>query len=194
MTHQETCGPFTPNGKSAVIDIDTWLGRIRIVFATCRFCLLRVYLPGTFPVGKKECAFKIPPKQGEGRECSCQTDSVRRMILDYFDRKKPIDTPWQWLCFEKLSVLQKRVLEVTSWIPFSGVRSYGDIAEEMGIPGGARFVGNALAANPYPLFIPCHRVIRSNGTAGGFGGGSDMKIRLLEHEGLLKHSRVALFK
>ena len=54
----------------------------------------------------------------------------------------------------------------------------------MGIPGGARAVGMALASNPFPLVIPCHRVIRTDGSLGGFGGGLKMKKKLLGIEGV----------
>ena len=54
----------------------------------------------------------------------------------------------------------------------------------IGTPNGARAVGNALANNPFPLVIPCHRVIKSDGGLGGFGGGLQMKKYLLENEGI----------
>jgi len=64
------------------------------------------------------------------------------------------------------------------------VSTYSRIAKSIGVPKGARAVGNALANNPFPLIIPCHRVIRSDGRLGGFGGGLEMKKKLLENEGI----------
>jgi methylated-DNA-[protein]-cysteine S-methyltransferase len=64
------------------------------------------------------------------------------------------------------------------------VSTYGRIAAHLGIPGGARAVGNALATNPFPIVIPCHRAIRSDGTLGGYQGGLAMKRALLEQEGV----------
>jgi methylated-DNA-[protein]-cysteine S-methyltransferase len=66
------------------------------------------------------------------------------------------------------------------------VRTYGDIAREIGYPGAARAVGNACAKNPVPLLVPCHRVVRSDGGVGGYSlrGGSALKRRLLAQEGV----------
>ena len=67
--------------------------------------------------------------------------------------------------------------------------TYGGLAARMGVPGGARAVGNAMAGNPFPLVVPCHRVIRGDGSLGGFGGGLKMKRALLEMEGVRFDSR-----
>jgi methylated-DNA-[protein]-cysteine S-methyltransferase len=79
---------------------------------------------------------------------------------------------------------QRRVLRQLMRIPRGRVSTYGRIAERSGASRGARAVGNALAMNPYPLIIPCHRVIRSDGSLGGFGGGLKMKKDLLVMEGV----------
>ena len=78
---------------------------------------------------------------------------------------------------------QKRVLEAEYRIPRGCVSTYQRIARYVQHPGAARAVGNALARNPFPVIIPCHRAIRSDGTTGGFQGGPDMKRALLEYEG-----------
>ncbi|MBT8420322.1 MAG: MGMT family protein [Gammaproteobacteria bacterium] len=79
---------------------------------------------------------------------------------------------------------QQRVLRATHRIPRGRVDTYRLIAERLGIAGGARAVGNALANNPFPLIVPCHRVIRSDRTPGGYWGGLHMKTALLEREGI----------
>lgn len=79
---------------------------------------------------------------------------------------------------------QRRVLSQLMRIPRGRVSTYGRIAERSRASRGARAVGNALAMNPYPLIIPCHRVIRSDGSLGGFGGGLKMKKDLLVIEGV----------
>lgn len=61
--------------------------------------------------------------------------------------------------------------------------SYGELAERVGRPGASRAVGGAMARNPLPIFVPCHRVLASTGKLGGFTGGLDTKARLLAHEG-----------
>ena len=60
--------------------------------------------------------------------------------------------------------------------------SYGSLAEKSGIPSGARFIGNTMAKNRFPIIIPCHRVIRSDGTMGNYTGGNHIKAFLLDHE------------
>ncbi len=69
-------------------------------------------------------------------------------------------------------------------IPYGEVRSYADMARAIGRPKAVRAVGAANGANPIPIIVPCHRVIGSNGSLTGFGGGLDVKRRLLELERL----------
>ena len=68
-------------------------------------------------------------------------------------------------------------------IPYEETISYGELARRAGKEGAARAAGQALAANPVPLLVPCHRVICADGSLGGFAGGLEMKRRLLELEG-----------
>jgi len=82
------------------------------------------------------------------------------------------------------SEFQKRVLLAEYEVPRGWVSTYGRIARNLGAPNAARAVGTALARNPFPIIIPCHRTIRSNGDLGGFGGGLSMKRSLLELEGV----------
>ncbi len=86
------------------------------------------------------------------------------------------------LDFEKATRFQRRVWEITRSIPYGETRSYLWIARRARSPRGARAVGQALGANPFPIIIPCHRVITSDGRLGGFGGGLAMKRRLLRLE------------
>jgi methylated-DNA-[protein]-cysteine S-methyltransferase len=76
----------------------------------------------------------------------------------------------------------RAVLELTAKIPYGEVRSYAWIARELGKPKAARAVGNALARNPVPIIVPCHRVVRGDGAIGGFALGSAWKKRLLDLE------------
>ncbi len=77
---------------------------------------------------------------------------------------------------------QCRVWEATRAIPYGQTASYSEVAAASGCPRGARAVGMAMASNPVPLFVPCHRVIGSDGTLHGFGGGLSLKQRLLDLE------------
>jgi O-6-methylguanine DNA methyltransferase len=85
---------------------------------------------------------------------------------------------------ESLGEFQRRVLEKCAEIPPGEIRPYGWVAAEIGNPGATRAVGSALGRNPIPLLIPCHRVVRSDGTIGNYAWGSAMKRELLEGEGL----------
>lgn len=67
-------------------------------------------------------------------------------------------------------------------VPAGAVISYGALARNAGIPGGARFVGNTMAKNRFPVVIPCHRVIRSDGAMGNYSGGTHIKKYLLDFE------------
>jgi methylated-DNA-[protein]-cysteine S-methyltransferase len=69
-------------------------------------------------------------------------------------------------------------------IPAGCTISYGDLAQRSGFPGGARFVGNTMAKNSFPIIIPCHRVIKSDGSMGNYSGGIDIKKHLLDIENI----------
>lgn len=88
-------------------------------------------------------------------------------------------------------LFNKVVWEATRLIPKGRVATYGLIAKIIGRPKAARAVGNALNKNPYAPAVPCHRVVRSDGTVGGFAGGTKQKIILLTKEGIaIKQGRV----
>jgi methylated-DNA-[protein]-cysteine S-methyltransferase len=88
------------------------------------------------------------------------------------------------LDFGACGAFQQRVLRLAFQIPRGKVGTYGGLADRLGHPRAARAVGTALARNPFPLIIPCHRAIRGDGTLGGFGGGLKMKRAFLEMEGV----------
>lgn len=77
---------------------------------------------------------------------------------------------------------QKKVWDHIQHIPYGKTQTYNDVAQGIGHSKSSRAVGNALHVNPIPIIIPCHRVIRSDGGLGGFGGGIDMKQKLLDFE------------
>lgn len=81
---------------------------------------------------------------------------------------------------ESLSDYMQRVLKVTAQIPVGYVASYGTVAEAAG--GSPRTVGRVMASNPFPLLIPCHRVVASDFSLGGYGGGLQVKLEILSRE------------
>jgi len=80
---------------------------------------------------------------------------------------------------------QRRVWAVTRGIPRGQTRTYGEVSQRAGVPGAARAVGQAMARNPWPIVIPCHRVVGSDGALTGVGGGVEMKRRMLVLEGAI---------
>ena len=88
--------------------------------------------------------------------------------------------------FKNFSDFQLRVLEETLKIPFGRLRTYSWIARQIGCPKAARAVGSALRNNPWPLIIPCHRVVKSNGDTGGYSRGKAVKRNLIEFERMMK--------
>lgn len=88
-----------------------------------------------------------------------------------------------------------RVYDILLRTPFGATTSYGAIAAELGDKALSRAVGAALGANPFPIIIPCHRVIGADGKLGGFSapGGADTKKRLLEIEGAFAAEKLPLF-
>jgi len=93
------------------------------------------------------------------------------------------------VALELCSPFQRRVLLAEHAIPRGRVSTYGRIAAYLDLPRAARAVGTALARNPFPILIPCHRAVRADGSLGGYQGGRAMKRALLEREGVLFDSQ-----
>jgi methylated-DNA-[protein]-cysteine S-methyltransferase len=111
-------------------------------------------------------------------------DEVRRELEEYFaGRRRSFDVPVD----RRLSRGYRRtVLEALSReVPYGQTVSYKELAERTGNPKASRAVGSAMATNPIPIVVPCHRVLRTGGALGGYGGGLDTKVWLLRHEGAL---------
>ncbi len=85
--------------------------------------------------------------------------------------------------WDSLSGFQREVLELTANIPYGQWATYGELAKQLGKPGGARAVGHALGTNPMPIVIPCHRVLGAGGELRGYINGVDAKAFLLDLEG-----------
>ncbi len=99
---------------------------------------------------------------------------------EYFEgSRREFDLP---IRFTRGNVFQRRVWAELLEIPFGETRSYGEIAELIGMPDAARAVGSANGLNPVSIVVPCHRVIGSDGSLTGYGGGLERKRWLLEFE------------
>ncbi|MGB9879819.1 MAG: methylated-DNA--[protein]-cysteine S-methyltransferase [Anaerolineae bacterium] len=102
--------------------------------------------------------------------------------LQRYFRGELVDFRNEVLDAHQATDFQVRVWDAVRSIPCGQVRSYGWVAAQVGSPQAARAVGRVMATNPFPIVVPCHRVVGSNGQLVGFGGGLDMKRRLLELE------------
>lgn len=85
---------------------------------------------------------------------------------------------------KQFSTFENKVYKIVKTIPKSQVRSYKWVAQRIGRPRACRAVGNVLNKNPWPIIVPCHRVVKSDGSLGGFSKGAREKLRLLKAEGL----------
>jgi methylated-DNA-[protein]-cysteine S-methyltransferase len=111
-------------------------------------------------------------------------DPVRRELDEYFaGTRHSFDLELDWRMIRP--GFYRSVLRETSKLPFGATSTYGEIAARAGNPRAARAAGTALATNPIPLVIPCHRILRAGGVVGQYGGGPAMKQSLLEAEGSL---------
>ncbi len=127
-----------------------------------------------------EIALRISPRIVQA---PAQLDRTRRELEQYFDgRRRGFELALDWTL---VGPFGRRVLGATAAIPYGGVLTYAEIAAEAGSPRGSRAAGNALGANPLPIVVPCHRVLRSGGALGGYAGGPERKQFLLELEGAL---------
>jgi methylated-DNA-[protein]-cysteine S-methyltransferase len=132
-------------------------------------------------------AAKVDP---EAENNSRKLEEVQRQVDEYgkgkrreFDLELAADGP----------DFDKRVWKALLEIPFGSTTSYGAVARRIGAPKAARAVGAANGANPIALIVPCHRVIGSDGSLTGYGGGLPLKRKLLEHEAQVSGTRLDLF-
>ena len=115
---------------------------------------------------------------------------VRRQIDEYAKGKRQ---DFEFELAAGRTGLQQAGLERAVEIPFGTTTTYGALAKSIGYPNAARAVGVANGANPIGLIVPCHRVIGSDGSLTGFGGGLPLKRKLLEHEARVAGTRFDLF-
>jgi len=129
-------------------------------------------------------AFINQLKQNAGKS-SQLTEQVALKLKSYFNGEPqafdiiPVD-------LSSLTEFRARILQLIRAIPYGEIRSYLDIAVMAGVPRSARAIGGAMAANPLPVIIPCHRIVAANGRLTGYSapGGLDMKRILLRMEGV----------
>lgn len=123
--------------------------------------LVRLFGPGIVPDAKRN-------------------DPVYRELDQYFEgQRRSFDVPFD---LRGLTPFQERVLRATSRIRYGELSTYAAVAHEAGNDRASRATGAAVGSNPIPIVVPCHRVVASDGTLGGYGGGLDVKRYLLAIE------------
>ena len=158
---------------------DSPFGRL-LVAATPRGLVRLAYEYEPHDLVLEELAESISPRV---LEVPGRLDEVRRQLEQYFGGGRDrFDVPVDWALVT--DGFPRRVLRATARVPYGRVTTYRDVARRAGSPRAARAAGNALGSNPIPIVVPCHRVIRSGGELGGYGGGGpERKAFLLRLEG-----------
>jgi methylated-DNA-[protein]-cysteine S-methyltransferase len=128
----------------------------------------------------EELAARVSPRL---LEAPARLDAVRRQIEEYFEGRRtmfelPVD-------MQLAHGFRRKALGFVANIPYGRTASYKEVASGAGSPAAVRAAGSACATNPVPIVVPCHRVLRTGGGLGGYGGGLDRKEQLLRLEGAL---------
>jgi methylated-DNA-[protein]-cysteine S-methyltransferase len=152
-----------------------------LLLATTQRGLVRIGMPNQdFDELLEELAGRVSPRV---LELPSQLDEVRRQLDRYFESDlRDFDLPLDW---QLTAGFRRRVLRATNRIPYGQTRSYMQMAKSAGNERAVRAAGTALGSNPIPIVVPCHRVLRTGGGLGGYGGGLGMKQSLLTLEGSL---------
>jgi methylated-DNA-[protein]-cysteine S-methyltransferase len=163
----------------AYAEMDSPVGRL--LLATTPRGLVRI----TFPIKSRDrvleqLAATISPRvlESPGR-----LDAARRELDRYFEGKlTEFDLQLDW---QLTHGFYRKVLRATAHIPYGHTRTYSEVARRAGSPRAVRATGTALGSNPLAIIVPCHRVVRTGGALGGYGGGIEAKRTLLAIEGVL---------
>ena len=160
--------------------LDTPLGSILV--ASTPQGLVRVALPReTFDDVIAQLSAGVSPRV---LELPRRVDDARRELDEYFaGKRREFDLELDWRLVH--GPFARRLLRGMTKVPFGEAITYTDAARRAGSPRAHRAAGNALGSNPIPIIVPCHRVVRTGGAIGGYGGGPEMKRYLLRHEGWL---------
>jgi methylated-DNA-[protein]-cysteine S-methyltransferase len=169
------CGRLNPATETTVPAdaisyryVDTPIGRVLLAGNAERLHLLS-FTSGS-RVHQPKSAWRLDPNGFA---------DVRRQLDEYFEGKR---TTFALPLFFGGTAFQNAVWTSLQQIPYGGTTTYRELARQIGKPAAIRAVGAANGANPLPIIVPCHRVIGSNGSLTGFGGGIESKRFLLAHE------------
>ena len=141
--------------------------------------LVRIALPSE----DEDAVLDELARRVSARVLSAPRDSItraRHQLDEYFDRsRRAFDIALDW---RLTAGFRREVLRATAQIPYGETSSYRKVATQAGSPAAVRAAGTALALNPLPILVPCHRVLRTDGRLGRYRGGEQAKAQLLELE------------
>jgi methylated-DNA-[protein]-cysteine S-methyltransferase len=157
-------------------NVNTAFGELTIVWRMNVLKVQRILLPS------QEKNLNTTYAHAERSTCD-EISEIAENIIRFLDGED-IKFSLERLDIDLLSEFQRKVVIAEYGIPRGFVSTYGRIAKYLGNSQSSRAVGRALATNLFPLVIPCHRAVMSNGEIGGYQGGVEMKKRLLEMEGI----------
>ena len=166
--------------KEGLVDAWYWrqptpLGRLTVVTSAAGVCAL------AFPEHDDEVLEDVAAALGP-RVCPArgETAEVRRQLDEYFlGKRRAFDLKFD---LRLTTEFRRLVLRRLALVPYGATTTYAGLAAAVGRPKGPRAVGQAVGHNPVPIIVPCHRVLASDGTLGGYGGGLERKRLLLELE------------
>jgi len=144
------------------------------------FRIVRVVIPSP----DLPAAVQLRESYSEAEPASCAAVDKLARDMRAFLEGADVRFPLELVDLASCPPFQRAVLRAEQGVPRGRVTTYGALAAHVGRPGASRAVGNALASNPFPIIVPCHRAIRSDGRLGGFQGGPAMKRALLRNEGV----------
>ncbi len=170
---------------------DTAIGRCGIAWS--EFGIIAVQLPEATAAKTRARLQKRVPDALEGVAPAAVRLAIERIVAHL--RGQPSDLSEIALDMDAVGQFERRVYAVARTVPPGSSITYGEVAARLGEPGAARAVGQALAHNPLPIVVPCHRVLGAHGKTGGFSanGGVTTKMRLLTIEGGPQSGEPSLF-
>jgi methylated-DNA-[protein]-cysteine S-methyltransferase len=163
----------------AYAPVDSPVGEL-VAAVTARGLVRLAYEDGRGDAVLSELATRVSPRV---IEAPARLDDVRRQLDEYFEgRRQTFDLGIDWTLARGFT---RRVLQSTAKVPFGELATYREVASGAGNAAAVRAAGNALGANPMPIVVPCHRIVRTGGAMGGYTGGVERKEYLLSLEGAL---------
>ncbi len=172
--------------------IHTFLGDLTVIFTDKGICRIGIRKNNPDYLTRSLAEMDLRPVMCTPSSRTPETINRGKLVqkwrdpLEIYFQGKPVvfNIP---LDIREGTVFQKKVWEVLGTIPYGETRPYGWVAGRTGNVRASRAVGRANAANPIPILIPCHRVVRSDGLLGGFSSGVNVKKALLRLEGFSYH-------